>query len=44
MTRLKRAAAIAAIIVSAVSASCADMVHAKEKHHDDMGSVRSIPG
>ena len=38
---IKRAAAIAAIIVSATAASCSDAVHAKE-HHGHMGSSSSI--
>ena len=40
---IKRAAAIAAIIVSATAASCSDAVHAEESHVY-MGSNRSIPG
>jgi hypothetical protein len=39
---IKRAAVIAAIILSAISASCSDAVHAEE-HHVHMGSNRSIP-
>lgn len=40
---IKHAAAIAAIIVSAISASCSDAVHA-EDYHGHMGNNHSIPG